>query len=101
MKSKVLVLTVILVFLLFAGSTRNEAVAGTSSSKAVIENEYGEELSGGVPHEFPMSLESYDDAHLESIPQILLHRIRTEPFNLIATILFLLAIIHKIGRAHV
>ncbi len=94
MKSKVLVLTVILVFLLFAGSTRNEAVAGTSSSKAVIENEYGEELSGGVPHEFPMSLESYDDAHLESIPQILLHRIRTEPFNLIATILFLLAIIH-------
>jgi len=53
-----------------------------------------EAVTGGDTHEFPLSLESYNDAHLESIPQILLHRIRTEPFNLIATIIFLCAIIH-------
>jgi len=51
-------------------------------------------VSGGETQEFPPSLESYDDAHLESIPQILQHRIRTEPFNLVATIIFLCAIIH-------
>jgi hypothetical protein len=58
------------------------------------ETEKGEELTHGDTHEFPPSLASYDDAHLESIPKILLHRIRTEPFNLIATIIFLFAIIH-------
>ncbi len=45
-------------------------------------------------HEFPISLSSYNDSHLESIPQILLHRIQQDPFNLVAVIIFLLAIIH-------
>jgi hypothetical protein len=76
MKSKILILIAMLVFLLPAVCICSESV------------------TGGVTQEFPPSLESYDDAHFESIPQILQHRIRTEPFNLIATIIFLCAIIH-------
>ncbi|MEE9465132.1 MAG: putative Na+/H+ antiporter [Candidatus Neomarinimicrobiota bacterium] len=85
MKSKVLVLVAVLVFLLPAVSVCSDAVAGSEHSDAV---------AGGDAHEFPPSLASYDDAHLESIPQILKHRIRTEPFNLVATLIFLGAIIH-------
>ena len=44
--------------------------------------------------EFPPSLESYNDSDLTSIPNILLHRVKQEPFNLIATLIFLCAIIH-------
>ena len=51
-------------------------------------------IPSGDIHEFPLSLESYEDAHIESIPQILQHRIQKEPFNLIAAIIFLCAIIH-------
>lgn len=42
---------------------------------------------------FPPELESYDDRHLSVIEQ-LQHRIEVEPFNLAATIIFLLAILH-------
>ena len=85
MKSKVLVLVAVLVFMLPAVSVCSDAVAGSEHSDAV---------AGGDAHEFPPSLASYDDAHLESIPQILKHRIRTEPLNLVATLIFLGAIIH-------
>lgn len=34
--------------------------------------------------EFPRSLESYDDADMEGIGAILIHRIKREPFNLVA-----------------
>jgi hypothetical protein len=43
---------------------------------------------------FPRSLESYNDARLDSIPSILANRIRIEPFNLIAAIIFFSAIVH-------
>jgi hypothetical protein len=43
---------------------------------------------------FPRSLESYDDAGLEGIWTILKNRVAKEPFNLVATLIFLLAIIH-------
>lgn len=45
-------------------------------------------------HHFPVDIESYNDADLNSIPLILKNRIKKEPFNLVATIIFLLAIIH-------
>jgi len=54
----------------------------------------GDSVTDADTHEFPSSLASYDDSHLESIPKILLHRIRTEPLNLIATIIFFCAIMH-------
>jgi hypothetical protein len=76
MNSKILALVTLLVFLLPA--------IGICSDSA----------TDADTHEFPPSLASYDDAHLESIPQILLHRIRTERLNLIATIIFFCAIIH-------
>jgi hypothetical protein len=44
--------------------------------------------------EFPPSLESYHDADMESIGAILINRIQQEPFNLVATLIFLCAIIH-------
>jgi hypothetical protein len=43
---------------------------------------------------FPRSLDSYDDADVKSISAILKNRIKQEPFNLVATIIFLCAIIH-------
>ena len=94
MKAKILVLAVVLMFLLPAGSVCCEAPTNSDLSEALATSEQGEEVTHGVAHEFPPSLASYDDAHLESIPQILQHRIRKEPFNLIATIIFLLAVIH-------
>jgi hypothetical protein len=43
---------------------------------------------------FPRSLESYNDADLTSIWAILKNRIKQEPFNLVATLIFFLAIVH-------
>jgi len=43
---------------------------------------------------FPPSLESYNDADVDSISTILKNRVRQVPFNLIATLIFLCAIIH-------
>lgn len=43
---------------------------------------------------FPRSLDSYGDSHLSTIGSILANRIRQEPFNLLATIIFFLAILH-------
>ena len=43
---------------------------------------------------FPRSLDGYNDSEIKSIAAILLNRIRQEPFNLVATLIFLCAIIH-------
>ena len=43
---------------------------------------------------FPRSLESYNDADAGSIWSILKNRVKEEPFNLIATLIFFLAIVH-------
>ena len=44
--------------------------------------------------DFPPSLESYGDKEMGSIISILKNRISQQPFNLIASLIFLLAIIH-------
>jgi hypothetical protein len=43
---------------------------------------------------FPRSLQSYNDAEVGSIGAILKNRVKQEPFNLIATLIFIFAIIH-------
>ena len=43
---------------------------------------------------FPRSLESYNDKDVKGIGAILLNRIKQEPFNLVATLIFFCAIIH-------
>ena len=45
-------------------------------------------------HDFPRSLESYHDDDLQGIGATLAARIREEPFNLAASLIFLCAIIH-------
>ncbi len=53
--------------------------------------------ASGPPAEttaFPPNLESYGDKDLGSIIDILGNRIRQEPFNLVASLIFLFAIIH-------
>ena len=53
--------------------------------------------SGKAPVEtapFPRSLDSYGDENQTSIMAVLINRIVQEPFNLVATIIFLCAIIH-------
>lgn len=67
-------------WLLFAG-IGSEVVAASAEASA------GEIL-------FPVELEAYDDGHVTSLFEKLKHRIDFEPFNLIATLLFLGAIIH-------
>jgi len=44
--------------------------------------------------EFPRSLDSYDDDHIDGLGAILLNRIRIDPFNLAATAIFFAAIVH-------
>ncbi len=44
--------------------------------------------------DFPRRLESYNDADAGGIWTILKNRIRQEPFNLVATLIFFLAIVH-------
>jgi len=43
---------------------------------------------------FPPPLESYGDANLPSVVDILLHRIKAQPLNLVGTLLFLCAVLH-------
>jgi hypothetical protein len=43
---------------------------------------------------FPPALDSYGDAELTGIGEILVHRIQQQPFNLFATLIFLCAIVH-------
>ncbi|BBO90171.1 putative Na+/H+ antiporter [Desulfosarcina ovata] len=53
--------------------------------------------AGGAPAvkpAFPPGLDSYADSHMKSIPDILANRIRQEPFNLVATLIFVCAIVH-------
>jgi hypothetical protein len=53
--------------------------------------------AGGPPADapaFPPGLDSYGDADIGSIPGILAHRIQQQPFNLVASLIFLCAIIH-------
>lgn len=65
----------------------------------------GSALAAGGGHEapdvsFPPPLESYDDAHMTNsvgklvVVDVLKNRIEKEPFNLVATLLFLGAVIH-------
>lgn len=72
----------ILVFCLLGLSLAGWVLAGTP-----------ETAHSGL-QEFPPVLESYHDADLESIAAILKNRIRQEPFNLAASLIFLCAIIH-------
>lgn len=46
------------------------------------------------PGTFPLPLQSYGDGEQTGILEILQHRIAADPFNLVATIIFLLAIVH-------
>jgi len=50
-----------------------------------------EPITGAV---FPPSLESYQDGGVASLGAVLAGRIQAEPFNLVASVIFLLAIIH-------
>ncbi len=44
--------------------------------------------------EFPPSLDSYQDRDMTHLWPVLVHRVQAEPFNLVATIIFLIAIVH-------
>ncbi|MGI9342038.1 MAG: putative Na+/H+ antiporter [Gammaproteobacteria bacterium] len=43
---------------------------------------------------FPRALDSYADGEMESVPSILNNRVRQDPFNLVATLIFFCAIAH-------
>jgi hypothetical protein len=45
---------------------------------------------------FPRALETYHDTHLEGITEVLVSRIKDNPFNLVATIIFICAIAHTL-----
>ncbi|MGF1448183.1 MAG: putative Na+/H+ antiporter [Opitutales bacterium] len=72
----------------------------THASAEVELSEHSHDVHGahggghGAHLEFPLELDSYDDAHIESLWGKLVHRIEVEPFNLIATLIFFSAILH-------
>ena len=61
--------------------------------------------AGGGGHgpeiEFPQALESYSDTSESTLIDTLKGRIAAEPFNLVATVIFLLAIIHTFLTARI
>lgn len=72
---------------IFAVSPLSILVAGI-----VAPSLQGREASPNSP-QFPLPLESYSSA-TNNVVEILRDRIATEPFNLVATIIFILAIVH-------
>ncbi len=74
------VLFAVLCFLAVSVASSAEAVAAENSSDASVG--------------FPRSLDSYHDSDFDSITAILKNRILQEPFNLVATLIFLGAIFH-------
>ena len=44
--------------------------------------------------DFPKALDSYHDSHMTDVGEILMHRIKQEPLNLVVSLMFLCAIIH-------
>lgn len=48
----------------------------------------------GTEAAFPPPLDSYQDSHLTALGEVLRGRIAAQPFNLVAAVLFLLAIVH-------
>ncbi len=49
---------------------------------------------------YPLALDAYGDAHIASVWDKLVHRARTAPFNLVATALFGLAIVHTFAAGY-
>jgi hypothetical protein len=49
--------------------------------------------------EFPVPLSQYGDEHMLGLWEVLVHRIELEPLNLLATIIFLCAIIHMFSAS--
>ncbi len=49
---------------------------------------------GPAPAAFPLPLESYGDAQVASLWSVLAGRVQAEPFNLVASLIFLAAIVH-------
>lgn len=47
-----------------------------------------------MPGVFPPPLDSYGDAEVDGVFAVLLHRIQQVPFNLVATLIFIFAIVH-------
>jgi hypothetical protein len=55
---------------------------------------WGASPPAGGATDFPRSLESYGDQELPGILAVLANRIRQQPFNLVATLIFFCAIVH-------
>ncbi len=51
-------------------------------------------MIAAAPTLFPLPLDSYGDGAVAQVGAVLLGRIQAEPFNLVATVIFLFAIIH-------
>jgi hypothetical protein len=65
-------------------------VSGFAGSSRVA----GADLSGLPENTFPPALETYADTELTDVGAVLSNRVVREPFNLIATTLFLCAVLH-------
>lgn len=59
-----------------------------------INASYANTSEEGVVYEFPPDLSKYEDADIEGFFNKIVYRIKAEPFNLVATIIFFLAIVH-------
>lgn len=60
---------------------------------------FGTEPAPSTEASFPTPLEAYSDDGTESLGQKLVGRIKSDPFNIVATVIFFAAIIHTFAAA--
>lgn len=79
--------TLVFCLLLFVAFLSLAVYAGDKE----VSEDHGNQYEKAV---FPKDLDSYEEGQEEDLGEILANRVKVEPFNLIATLIFVLAIIH-------
>ena len=69
-------------------------MAAASMLAVIAGGSLAQAAGASVDGDFPRSLASYGDAEGSGVITVLMDRIHAEPFNLVATIIFVLAIVH-------
>ncbi len=69
-------------------------IAGVCCTAFALAAASAAEPMGAGTEVFPLPLDAYADAGITGVGNILRHRATAEPFNLVATLIFMLAIVH-------
>lgn len=81
-------------------SSKVSKVFGALSVLLLSTNAFASAAAPGGNPNFPRALDTYNDSHLTSILDVLGSRISENPFNLVATLIFVFAILHTFCAAY-